>query len=141
MVSNDRLLEIVPDDVPCPQRVSKRPVEGIGGADLLSADWSRGTRRMGGDGGAVTVSKGHPHPPHPTSWLHSIEEAFLMADEIMRQGVIGLADIVIKPGLINVDFADVRAIMTGPPLTPMSLCVGPLTPHASFALRQAPVRR
>ena len=31
-----------------------------------------------------------------------------MADEIMRQGVIGLADIVIKPGLINVDFADVR---------------------------------
>jgi len=34
-----------------------------------------------------------------------------MADEIMRQGVIGLADIVIKPGLINVDFADVRAVM------------------------------
>lgn len=36
-----------------------------------------------------------------------------MADEIMRQGVIGLADIVIKPGLINVDFADVRTVMTG----------------------------
>ena len=35
-----------------------------------------------------------------------------MADEIMRQGVIGLADIVIKPGLINVDFADVRSIMS-----------------------------
>eukprot|EP00908_Phaeocystis_cordata_P007816 Transcript_18490.p3 GENE.Transcript_18490~~Transcript_18490.p3 ORF type:complete len:176 (-),score=100.66 Transcript_18490:348-875(-) len=37
----------------------------------------------------------------------------MMADEIMRQGVIGLADIVIKPGLINVDFADVRTVMSG----------------------------
>ena len=36
----------------------------------------------------------------------------------MRQGVIGLADIVIKPGLINVDFADVRSVMenAGPAL-------------------------
>lgn len=42
-----------------------------------------------------------------------IEEAFLMADEIMRQGITGVADIVIKPGLINVDFADVRSVMQG----------------------------
>ena len=44
-----------------------------------------------------------------------------MADEIMRQGVIGLADIVIKPGLINVDFADVRP----PPATVMTRCPAP----------------
>ena len=48
-----------------------------------------------------------------------------MADEIMRQGVIGLADIVIKPGLINVDFADVRAVMDNPDPDPLSLTPTP----------------
>ena len=37
-----------------------------------------------------------------------LQEAFSMADEILRQGITGISDIVIKPGLINVDFADVR---------------------------------
>jgi|TARA_B100000513_G_scaffold134360_1_gene60384 cell division protein FtsZ len=35
-------------------------------------------------------------------------DAFLVADEILRQGVVGLGDILTKPGLINIDFADVR---------------------------------
>lgn len=41
-----------------------------------------------------------------------------MADEILRQGITGISDIVVKPGLINVDFADVRSVMTdaGPAL-------------------------
>ncbi|MFN8522114.1 MAG: cell division protein FtsZ [Chloroflexota bacterium] len=38
-------------------------------------------------------------------------EAFRMADDILRQGVQGISDLVTQPGLINVDFADVRAIM------------------------------
>jgi cell division protein FtsZ len=41
-----------------------------------------------------------------------LTDAFLVADDILRQGVIGISDIIIKPGLINVDFADVRTIMT-----------------------------
>ena len=48
-----------------------------------------------------------------------------MADEIMRQGVIGLADIVIKPGLINVDFADVRAVVDNPDPDPFPLDPAP----------------
>ncbi len=40
-----------------------------------------------------------------------IEEGFAYADDILRQGVVGISEIITKPGLINVDFADVRAIM------------------------------
>jgi len=40
-----------------------------------------------------------------------VQEAFLYADDILRQGVIGISEIIIKPGLVNVDFADVRAVM------------------------------
>lgn len=40
-----------------------------------------------------------------------LTEAFLVADDILRQGVVGISDIIIKPGLVNVDFADVRTIM------------------------------
>mmetsp|Transcript_14583 Transcript_14583/g.21563 ORF Transcript_14583/g.21563 Transcript_14583/m.21563 type:complete len:464 (-) Transcript_14583:194-1585(-) len=40
-----------------------------------------------------------------------VTDAFLVADDILRQGVVGISEIIIKSGLINVDFADVRAVM------------------------------
>ena len=40
-----------------------------------------------------------------------LTDAFLVADDILRQGVVGISEIIIKPGLVNVDFADVRTIM------------------------------
>ena len=40
-----------------------------------------------------------------------LTDAFLVADDILRQGVVGISEIIIKPGLVNVDFADVRSIM------------------------------
>lgn len=40
-----------------------------------------------------------------------LKDAFLVADDVLRQGVIGISDIITHTGLINVDFADVRAIM------------------------------
>jgi len=40
-----------------------------------------------------------------------VQEAFGVADDVLRQGVQGISDIITIPGLINVDFADVRAIM------------------------------
>jgi len=43
----------------------------------------------------------------------SFFEAFRMADDVLRQGVQGISDIITTPGLINRDFADVRAIMVG----------------------------
>ncbi len=47
--------------------------------------------------------------PRGTSFF----EAFRMADDVLRQGVQGISDIITTPGLINRDFADVRAIMLG----------------------------
>ncbi|CAI0391861.1 unnamed protein product [Linum tenue] len=41
-----------------------------------------------------------------------VTEAFNLADDILRQGVRGISDIITIPGLVNVDFADVRAIMS-----------------------------
>merc|ERR1712072_1305642 len=40
-----------------------------------------------------------------------LADAFLVADDILRQGFVGISEIIIKPGLINVDFADVKTIM------------------------------
>lgn len=40
-----------------------------------------------------------------------IEEAFKLADDILRQGVQGIADLIMVTGLVNVDFADVRTVM------------------------------
>ena len=41
-----------------------------------------------------------------------VQDAFLVADDILRQGVVGISEIIVRPGLINVDFADVRTIMS-----------------------------
>ncbi len=42
----------------------------------------------------------------------SMVEAFRMADDVLRQGVQGISDLIMLPGLINLDFADVRTIMS-----------------------------
>jgi cell division protein FtsZ len=42
----------------------------------------------------------------------TLVEAFREADDVLRQGVQGISDIITIPGIINVDFADVKAIMT-----------------------------
>jgi cell division protein FtsZ len=41
----------------------------------------------------------------------SVVEAFRMADDVLRQGVQGITDLITVPGLVNLDFADVRTIM------------------------------
>uniref|UniRef100_A0A0D9WH28 Tubulin/FtsZ GTPase domain-containing protein n=1 Tax=Leersia perrieri TaxID=77586 RepID=A0A0D9WH28_9ORYZ len=41
-----------------------------------------------------------------------VTEAFNLADDILRQGVRGISDIITVPGLVNVDFADVRSVMS-----------------------------
>ncbi|KAK7839881.1 cell division protein ftsz like protein 1 [Quercus suber] len=40
-----------------------------------------------------------------------LQDAFLLADDVLRQGVQGISDIITIPGLVNVDFADVKAVM------------------------------
>ncbi len=42
-----------------------------------------------------------------------LTEAFLIADDVLRQGVQGISDLITIPGEVNADFADVRTIMSG----------------------------
>lgn len=41
----------------------------------------------------------------------TLEEAFRFADDVLRQGVQGISDLIVNPGVINLDFADVKTIM------------------------------
>jgi cell division protein FtsZ len=41
----------------------------------------------------------------------SVSDAFQIADEVLHQGIAGISDLITKPGMINLDFADVRTIM------------------------------
>ncbi|MBS1704964.1 MAG: cell division protein FtsZ [Armatimonadetes bacterium] len=56
----------------------------------------------------------------------TLTDAFRVADDILRQGVQGISDIITIPGQINVDFADVRAVMTnaGPALMGIGYGIG-----------------
>ncbi|HLK16945.1 MAG TPA: cell division protein FtsZ [Fimbriimonadaceae bacterium] len=56
----------------------------------------------------------------------TLSDAFRVADDVLRQGVQGISDIITIPGQINVDFADVRAVMTnaGPALMGIGYGVG-----------------
>ncbi len=53
-----------------------------------------------------------------------VQQAFGVADDILRQGVQGISDIITIPGLINVDFADVRAIMADAGSALMGIGIG-----------------
>jgi cell division protein FtsZ len=43
----------------------------------------------------------------------SLTDSFSMADDVLRQAIQGISDLILVPGLINLDFADVKAIMSG----------------------------
>lgn len=45
--------------------------------------------------------------------MTSLVDAFRIADDVLRQGVQGIADLITTPGLVNLDFADVKTIMQG----------------------------
>ena len=55
-----------------------------------------------------------------------VSDAFLVADDVLRQGVAGITDIITKAGVVNVDFADVQAVMkdAGPALIGIGSAVG-----------------
>jgi cell division protein FtsZ len=53
-----------------------------------------------------------------------VQEAFKTADDVLRQGVQGISDIITIPGLVNVDFADVRAVMADAGSALMGIGIG-----------------
>jgi cell division protein FtsZ len=67
----------------------------------------------------------------------SIVEAFRMADDILRQGVQGITDLITVPGLVNLDFADVRTIMRDAGSALMGIGVASGESRAAEAARTA----
>ena len=67
----------------------------------------------------------------------SLEVAFRFADDVLRQGIQGIVELVTKPGLINVDFAHVRAIMHKGGGALMSIGIGEGERKSEIALQQA----
>jgi cell division protein FtsZ len=67
----------------------------------------------------------------------SVTEAFRQADDILRQGVQGITDLVTVPGLINLDFADVRTIMSDAGSALMGVGVASGESRATDAARAA----
>jgi cell division protein FtsZ len=66
-----------------------------------------------------------------------IKEAFFMADDVLRQGVQGISDLITVPGEINIDFADVKTIMNGRGDAMMGVGVGAGDNRAVDAATQA----
>jgi cell division protein FtsZ len=54
----------------------------------------------------------------------SLQEAFRVADTVLQQAVQGISDLILVPGIINLDFADVRTIMSGMGLALMGTGIG-----------------
>ena len=53
-----------------------------------------------------------------------VQQAFQVADDVLRQGIQGISDIITVPGLINVDFADVKAVMADAGSALMGIGIG-----------------
>lgn len=67
----------------------------------------------------------------------SILDAFKVSDSVLTQGVQGISDLIVVPGLINVDFADVRSIMKNAGSALMGIGIGTGENRAEVAARAA----
>ncbi len=66
-----------------------------------------------------------------------IRQAFLLADDVLRQGVQGISELITEPGEINIDFADVRTVMKGKGDAIMGIGIGEGANRAIDAARLA----
>ncbi|MCI5597282.1 MAG: cell division protein FtsZ [Lachnospiraceae bacterium] len=67
----------------------------------------------------------------------SIPEAFNKADEVLQQGVQGITDLIYKPGLINLDFADIQTVMRDKGVAHIGIGVGSGDNKAIDAIKKA----
>jgi cell division protein FtsZ len=67
----------------------------------------------------------------------SLTESFRMADDVLRQGIQGITELITTPGLINLDFADVRTVMTEGGSALMAVGIGTGEDRARTAAEQS----
>ncbi len=68
---------------------------------------------------------------------HSLSDAFKVADDVLRQGVQGIAEVINVPGMVNVDFADVRSVLREAGTALMSIGQGQGRNRAQRAAEEA----
>jgi cell division protein FtsZ len=68
---------------------------------------------------------------------HNLSEAFKVADDVLRQGVQGIAEVINVPGMVNVDFADVRSVLREAGTALMSIGQGQGRNRAQQAAEEA----
>src|SRR5213076_1710580 len=66
-----------------------------------------------------------------------LSDAFKLADDVLRQGVQGITDLITVPGIVNLDFADVRTVMRDAGSALMGIGIGQGQNRASEAARTA----
>ncbi|MCC6174648.1 MAG: cell division protein FtsZ [Chloroflexi bacterium] len=66
-----------------------------------------------------------------------LEQAFAVVDDVLRQGIQGISELITEPGLINVDFADVKTIMSEPGNALMAIGLGSGDQRAAEAAQAA----
>ena len=66
-------------------------------------------------------------------------EAFCIADDVLRQGIQGISDLISQPGIVNLDFADIRTIMRERGMAHMGIGMATGDKRAAEAARQAVV--
>lgn len=105
-----------------------------------------GARRAQSAEAGVTKMKEHAHTliSIPNDRLlqladkkSSLQDAFRMADEVLHQGIQGISELITIPGLINLDFADVKAIMSEGGAALMAVGRGSGDERAKTAAEQA----
>ena len=67
----------------------------------------------------------------------SIKDAFCKADEVLQQGIQGITDLIFKPGLINLDFADIQTVMRDKGIAHIGIGVGNGEEKAVEAIKKA----
>jgi len=105
-----------------------------------------GGRRMQGAETGINKLKEHAHTliVIPNDRLlqiadkrSSLQDAFRLADDVLHQGIQGISELITIPGLINLDFADVRAIMSEGGAALMAVGVGSGEDRAKTAAEKA----
>ena len=67
----------------------------------------------------------------------SLNDSFMTADDVLRQAIQGISDLILVPGLINLDFADVKTIMAGMGLAMMGTGIAEGENRAMLAAQKA----
>ena len=114
--------------------VVTKPFEFEGGRRRRSAEEGVAALRDEVDALIIIPNERLLHMVDPKT---TVTEAFQIADDVLRQGIAGISDLITKPGVINLDFADVKSIMQDAGSALMAIGYGEGSDRTMNAAREA----